>query len=771
MKLVIVESPAKAKTIKKILGPGYVVKASMGHVQDLPGKKLSIDLDTFEGSYEVIAGKRKIIAELKEAADKSDEVFLCSDGDREGEAISSSLMELLGLSPSKARRVCFNEITKKGILEGMANPRDVDMDVVNAQQARRFLDRIVGYKLSPFLWKKVLRGLSAGRVQSVGLRFLAEREAEIRSFVADEYWTVTAAIKEGFDAAVWSIGGKRAVSSAKDVESAKKSENWSWLKDGPSAQKIADRLRGKELEVSAYERKPGQDCAPPPFVTSTLQQVAATRLGYDPDRTMRIAQKLYEGVPIHGESKGLITYMRTDSFRVSQDAQEGALRAIRLRYGDDYAPSAPNCYRSKKGSQDAHECIRPTYPEISPEDAKPALTPEQHKVYELVWSRFFASQMTPERHETTTCEMALDDVVLRASGKVTTFDGWTRAYGGDREDKSLPLLKIGQKVAVKEPSANQHFTQPPPRYTPASLVKKLESEGVGRPSTYASIISTIQARNYCEKVGTGGNAPLQATDVGMAVSEFLSGKFEIMDVGFTREMEEKLDLVEEGKADYKDLLRSFWRDFQKELKAADKVPAVKEGTPTDEKCPKCQGPMTKRLSRFGHFLKCDKCGETRDGNNREKEKPQETEIACDACGSRMLLTKGRFGPYLACPGYLRKDAKGKRACAFTMKIDRKGSPKRSFSPEPTDDVCEKCGKKMVVRVAGRKKVPNPFLSCSGFPKCRNSKDLPEELAGLGEKAMARFGESRARDEADSAKFSLPQPSSPERRPRSRPSPT
>jgi DNA topoisomerase-1 len=755
-KLVIVESPAKAKTIKKILGPGYIVKASMGHVQDLPGKKISIDLETFEGAYEIIPGKTKIIEELKEAADKSDEVFLCSDSDREGEAISRSLMELLGLSPSKAHRVCFNEITKKGILEGMKNPRDINMDVVNAQQARRFLDRIVGYKISPFLWNKVLMGLSAGRVQSVGLKFLAERECEIKAFVADEYWTVSATMNEGFEASVSSISGKKVVSSAKDVESAKKSENWSWLKDGISAQTISDKLKNKELVVSLYDQKPGQEYALPPFITSTLQQAGATRLGFDPDKTMRIAQKLYEGVTVRNDTKGLITYMRTDSFRVSKEAQDGALALIRARYGDNYVPDAPNYYKSKKGSQDAHECIRPTYPEIGPEMVKLSVTPEQYKLYQLIWNRFIASQMTPERHETTTCELTIDDVVLRVSGKVTTFDGWTKVYGGDREDKSLPVLKLGQKVTVNDSSANQHFTQPAARYNPASLVKKLEAEGVGRPSTYATILSTLISRNYVEKIGQVGNAPLKATDVGIAVSEYLSGKFKIMDIGFTRDMEEKLDLVEEGKVDFKELLRTFWKDLQKELKDAAKAPSVKDGVPTDEKCQKCQGNMVKRLSKWGYFLKCDQCGETKDGKNKEQEKLQEIDIACEICGSKLVLTNGRFGPFLACPGYLRKCSDKKtRSCTFTLTIDKKGKPKRAFVPEPTDVVCDKCGKKMVVRVASRRKMPHPFLSCSGYPKCRNAKDLTSEMKELGERAMTKFRENRAKDEADYEKFTLP----------------
>jgi DNA topoisomerase-1 len=639
----------------------------------------------------------------------------------------------------------------------MKNPRAIDINVVNAQQARRFLDRIVGYKLSPFLWKKVLMGLSAGRVQSIGMKFLADREREINAFKSDEYWTVSTSTNEGFEASVWTVAGNRIVSAAKDVDAAKVSvSKWTWLKDGDQAQVISKRLNNKTLEVSAYEKKPTKDYANPPFITSTLQQAAASRLGFDPDRTMRIAQKLYEGVEINGETKGLITYMRTDSFRVSTEAQNGAIQLVQGRWGNEYVPEIPNHYKSKKGSQDGHECVRPTSPDLMPDRLGVNLTSEEKKLYDLIWCRFMASQMAPARFDVATCDLKTDDVVLRATGRVTTFDGWTRAYGEENKDKSLPEMEIGKKVRIKTASADQHFTQPPPRYTSASLIKKLEADGVGRPSTYASIISTIQNRNYAEKIGQGGKAPLKATDIGMAVSAFMTGKFSIMDVGFTSRMEEELDHVAEGRADYKDVLRLFWEEFQKELAAAEKAPSVKNGTPTDEKCPKCSAAFTRRLSKYGYFLKCDECGEIKNGDRQERDKPQETGLKCDLCQADVVLLTGRFGPYLACSNYLKKEKK-ERVCQFTINIDKKGKPKRKLVPTPTDVVCDKCKKQMVIRVASRKKQPNPFLSCSGFPKCRNAKELPSELEGKGEETMVRFRDNREKDAKDADKFTAEVP--------------
>lgn len=765
--VVIVESPAKAKTIEKMLPKGHKVVASYGHVRDLPKSPLSIDLDTFEGKYAPLDQKKDKINNLKVAVKGADEVYLCPDPDREGEAIAWHLFELLKLDPKTTQRVTFNEITKNAITEAFQAPREINMDLVNSQQARRFMDRIVGYKLSPLLWERVLMGLSAGRVQSVAVRILTEREREVLAFVADEYWTVSAefdsSLKEGqkFPAELKLLDGKTVVRSAGDVEANKGGNDKFVLLGSAAANEASEKLSGQEYVVSAYDTKESKRKPYPPFATSQLQQAAATVLGFDTKRTMRVAQSLYEGVQVGAETKGLITYMRTDSFSVSNDAANAAESFIKASYGDKYYPESRNIYASRKGSQEAHECIRPTTVELSPENVKSSLSDEQLKLYRLIWERFVASQMAHAIYDSTSCELTsqgLPKGVFSASGRVVKFDGWTKVMSDKDGGAILPVMKVGDDVFAPSVVPEQHFTQPPPRYNEASLVKKLEEEGIGRPSTYASIVELIQARGYAAKVGTGGRAPLKATDVGMAVTDELVCAFpSIMDTGYTREMEEELDKIAEGDLEYLVAMKRFYKEFDKNLKAASKKGgATKAGVKTEFECPKCKDPLYKRLSKYGYYYACQKeeCKHTMtigdDGKPKEKEPPKPVGIKCDLCGADMVKSVGRFGPYLACSNYAKD-----KSCTFTMAFDKKGLPKRKFSPEKTEIQCEKCKRNhMVVRVASRKKGLNAFLSCSGFPKCRGTAELPEKLDEVGKKAVERFAELRKKDRIDAAEMGI-----------------
>lgn len=750
-KLVIVESPAKTKTIGKILKSDYVVMASYGHVIDLAKKGgLNVDLHTFEGKYEVISEprKKKVISELKKASKECDEIFLCADPDREGEAIAAGLVAILGIPKSKLRRATFNEITPKAVLAAISNPRDIDENLVGAQKARRFLDRIVGFKLSPLLWDKIFRGLSAGRVQSVALKILVEREREIEKFVAQEYWTITGNFvseDKNLTAELKSVDGRKIVASAKDFEY----QNRYHVKNEIDATHLATAIleQGK-YKVSAFDQKTVSESAAPPFITSSLQQAAASLLGFDASRTMRTAQDLYEA--------GSITYMRTDSFRVSKDAQDAVREYVKCQFGDAYVPQSPNFFKSKKGAQDAHECIRPTDVHDTPNFG----SHDQKTLYNLIWRKFVASQMSPATYLSSTCDLASGPYEFRATGRVKTFDGWTRVYRAEGEDSPLPTMDVGGELEAVSAKKVQHFTQPPPRYNDASLVKKLEAEGIGRPSTYASIIKTVLDRKYAERIGSGGRAPLMATELGKVVVDSLDGLFAIMDVQFTREMEEKLDKVEEGATDYKTLLSEFWASFEKELKSAKKaMKSTKEGKPTDFECPKCNSKLNERLSQYGRYFKCpnEGCGHTMqvgdDGKPQEKEGPKETGLKCDLCGSAMTYSEGRFGPYLACSKYRPKAKKGEdKGCPFTMNVTKKG-PRRKFAPLPTDIDCKKCNKsKMVIRVGSRKKTLNAFLSCGTYPKCRNAEPLPADLQKQGEKAIAAFSALRSKDAQDLQAF-------------------
>lgn len=766
--LVIVESPAKAKTIQRILGRDYMVTASMGHVRDLSSEKIGKGKDAlsgvdvtndFEPRYDVLSNKAKTVKDIIKQSERVDTIFLCPDPDREGEAIAFHLRELMidaGRDPGDFKRVTYHEITPRAINEAFRHPRDLDMNLVNSQQARRILDRVVGYKLSPLLWKKIKRGLSAGRVQSVAVRLVSEREKEIMAFIPREYHTVAGkfSTSEGFPAQLKFLDDKKVVCSAADLDRFdSKPKEYVHVANESEAKSIASKaLALGTYVVSSYEEKQVKERPYPPFSTSNLQVAAAVRLGYDAKRTMSIAQQLYEGVG--GSDHGLITYMRTDSFNVGKDAQDEARDFIKGKYGDDHYPAAPNVYASKKGAQEAHECIRPTEVSLTPDDAKSKLSDEQYKLYRLIWQRFVASQMAPAVYDAVACELEPEGqkpgvMTFRATGRKIAFAGWTAVYERDEdENASLPAMAVGQKVKTTSILPEKHVTEPPPRFTDATLVKLLEKEGIGRPSTYASIIAVIQDRGYVEKAGFGGRAPFKATTLGMLVTDSLVGHFPvIMDVGFTRDMEERLDDVSEGKVGHVKVLKDFYKEFMTELAKADiAMPTKKGGEVTTHPCPKCSEMMVKFLGRFGEFLACPKCKTKQnldsDGNPKDPD-ADILPITCDKCGSKMMRAKGRFGEYIKC------SAEG---CKFTMGLTKAGMPKRKLAAEPTKLACPKCSKPMVVRISARGKMPKPkpFCSCSGFPKCRHAEELPADLKSVGEEVVKQWSALRELDRRDQA---------------------
>ncbi|MEG2403773.1 MAG: type I DNA topoisomerase [Oscillospiraceae bacterium] len=669
-KLVIVESPAKAKTIRKYLGDGFEVTASMGHIRDLPKSQLGIDVEhEYEPQYINIKGKEKLIKELKTAAKQSDEVFLATDPDREGEAISWHLANLLGLDVTKTNRVTFGEITKKGVTTGMANPRTIDMDLFNAQQARRILDRLVGYKLSPFLWRKVRRGLSAGRVQSVAVRLIVDREKEIEAFIPKEYWNIDAVLTPGgvakkFTARLFSManGEKIAVECEKDAKA------------------IEDALNGADYIVTKVHKGSRKKTPAPPFITSTLQQEASRRLGFTATRTMRAAQTLYEGVDIPGEGTiGLITYMRTDSLRISDEAVAEAKGYISSEYGDKYVYNDKRVYKSKNATaaQDAHEAVRPTMPTLTPDEVEKSLSGDTAKLYRLIWSRFIASQMTDCEMDTVSADISAADYIFRASGFVVTFDGFTALYEEATEEKekketALPVLKKGDELKLKELKSEQKFTQPPARYTEATLIKSLEENGIGRPSTYAPIITTIIDRDYVEREAK----KLKPTTLGLVINDLMMAQFpNIVDVTFSAQMERNLDTVENGKAEWRDVIDNFYQDFDKTLKKAeDAMEGQKIKVPdeeTDEICETCGRKMVIKTGRFGKFLACPGFPECK----TTKRIVKDTGGLCPLCGGRMLIRRSKKGRvYYGCEKYPE--------CEF-MSWD-----------EPTAEVCPECGKSL-----------------------------------------------------------------------------
>lgn len=645
--LVIVESPAKAKTIKKYLGEGYDVVASMGHVRDLPSARLSVDVNNnFEPKYEIIKGKEKLVDELIAKANDSERVFLATDPDREGEAISWHLAYLLGLGLDDIDRVEFNEITKTGIKNGMASPRTINIDLVNAQQARRILDRLVGYKLSPFVSQKIHRGLSAGRVQSVAVRIIVDREQEIRAFKPEEYWTL--------DAKFIPKGSRKAFSASLYGNQDGKLK----VKDKAQADAILADLEGAEYMITKVKNGTRKKSPAPPFITSTLQQEASRKLNFQSRRTMKVAQELYEGVEVEGIGAiGLITYMRTDSLRISNDAVADAQDYIRSEYGENYLPPKPRFFKSRAGAQDGHEAIRPSTPSITPAQVKSSLTTDQYKLYKLIWERFTASQMADCVQKTTQADIEANGYVFKAAGYKVDFDGFTRLYvegRDDKDDKGNQILSLEKDTPckLKEMTPNQHFTQPPARYTEASLIKALEEYGIGRPSTYAATISTITSREYVKRDGK----TLIPTELGEALAGLMKERFpKIVNVKFTAQMEQDLDTVESGETQWDALLSEFYADFDKTLKKA----------------------------------KADMQGV------KIQLKEDETDIVCEKCGRKMVVKVGRYGKFIACPGYPE--------CKNIKKYVEEVGVK-----------CPKCNGDVIVK---RTKKGKPFYGCSNYPNC------------------------------------------------------
>ena len=647
-KLVIVESPAKAHTIQKYLGPDYEVLASMGHVRDLPASRLSVDVkNDFAPNYENIKGKGELIKKLRNEAKKSDYVYLATDPDREGEAISWHLAQLLKLDETEQNRVTFNEITKSGIKYGMEHPRCIDQQLVDAQQARRVLDRIVGYEISPFLWKKIRKGLSAGRVQSVAVRLIVDREDEIRAFTPEEYWTLEALLaKQGaktkpFTAKYYGTGGKKCEITSEEQANALKA----------AAEKEPFLI--KSIKTGTRQKNPA-----PPFITSTLQQDASRRYGFQAKRTMKVAQELYEGINLPDMGAvGLITYMRTDSLRISDEALSAAHDYIKRTYGDSYALAKPRTFRSKSNAQDGHEAIRPTMIELSPMKIKDSLSADQFKLYKLVWERFIASQMAACVQDTVSADITAGEHLFKASGFSVRFDGYTRLYtetqdNDEEQGTNLPRLEEGEQLNLKELKPGQHFTQPPPRYTEATLIRELEENGIGRPSTYAPTLSTILQRGYVEREGKA----LKPTIVGETVTRLMKEQFgKIVDVKFTAEMEKELDEVEEGKTEWVGMMHHFYDDFTEMLQSAEKN---MEGT-------------------------------------KMKIPDEETDIVCELCGRKMVVRHGKYGKFLACPGFPE--------CKNTKTLQQE-----------TPGICPRCGKKVLAK---KSKTGRTYYGCEDNPAC------------------------------------------------------
>ncbi len=725
--LVVVESPAKAKTISKYLGRDYVVKASMGHVRDLPASEFGFDPDEgFEAVYEVIPKKRKMVAELKKLAKAAPRVFLATDLDREGEAIAWHLCEALGIPEKKRSRVTFNEITKKAIERAFAEPRSIDQNKVDAQQARRFLDRMMGYKLSPLLWRHAGPNLSAGRVQSVALRIIVEREREIRAFRPEVYWTVEARFakngspptppapppEEGKPPAPPPFAPGEFPARLVEVDGAKAE-----LKSEEQGLAVLERLKGAAYRVLSVESETKEDRPYPPFTTSTLQQQAAIRLHFSAKKTMTLAQRLYQGVELGEEGQvALITYMRTDSVALSDDAVSAGRDWIGRQWGAAYLPERPNRYRAGARAQEAHEAVRPTDPARTPESVVKLLGRDEARLYELIWRRFLACQMTPSRSEVATTRVGAAGCAFEARGRTPIFDGWRRAWPskGEKDEPDLPKLQQGEPVEDRGVRADRHETQPPPRFTEASLVKTLEKEGIGRPSTYAAIISTIVDRNYVTKEKTR----FRPTALGEVVTELLVPFFDdVINVKYTSEMEEELDGVEAAKIPWKKVLEEFWKAFKKDLARAKKEMKPVKDLPAAEgtaPCEKCGGPMVRKVWRGREFLGCSaypKCKSTRkvaaDGTPIPAAEP--TSHVCEKCGKPMVIRTGRRGRFLACSGY--------PDCKNAKDMDEKGDP--IVLPE-VKEACDKCGSPMIARVGRR----GPFAACSAYPKCRNAKDLP-----------------------------------------------
>ncbi len=724
--LVIVESPAKAYTIKSYLGSNYKVMASKGHVRDLPKSTLGIDIEHgFEPHYINIRGKGELIRELKKEAKNADRIYLATDLDREGEAISWHLAAALGLPEDKIKRITFNEITKSAIKESIKSPRKIDIDLVNAQQTRRILDRIVGYKLSPFLWKTVKSGLSAGRVQSIATKIIVEREDEIRAFLPREYWTVEAVLtSDGRDFTAHYYG-----------EAGSKDKNE--LSAESEAVRIKEDCFGKKFVCTEIKKGNRTKSPAPPFITSTLQQEASKKLNFQSQRTMRVAQELYEGVNLgheNGGVQGLITYMRTDSLRVAAEAQSAALEYISDNYGKDYCPEKPRVYRTKASAQDAHEAIRPSKVALDPEKIKKMLTPDQYKLYKLIWRRFLASQMSSAVLSTVNAEFACESHIFKSSGYTVKFRGYMALYEetSDTADTErevvLPPVEKDAELNARDIIPEQHFTEPPPRYTEASLIKFLEEKGIGRPSTYTPIITIIISRGYVKRDGKS----LRPTDLGEIITRLMNKSFpDIVDYKFTASMENQLDEIENGNATMLDMLSKFYEGFSRELEEAEKTVSKETyeapAEETDIICEKCGSRMIVKNGRYGRFAACPNYPECKNTKQLNKsgtaEAEKEPEIApfkCEFCGSDVVVRQGRYGAFYACSRYPE--------CKFTkQKVKSLGVS------------CPKCGRDIVTKYGRNKTV---FYSCSGYPECDfSSWDLPtnEKCPQCGEMLYQKKG--------------------------------
>jgi DNA topoisomerase-1 len=710
--LVVVESPAKAKTINKYLGKSYKVVASMGHIRDLPKSKLGVDVDeAFKPVYEPIPARKKVIKELRAAAKVATDIYVATDPDREGEAIGWHLAAELGGKKRSVHRLMFNEITKQAIVEALKHPVEIDQRMVDAQQARRVLDRLVGYKLSPLLWDKVRRGLSAGRVQSIALKLVCDREHEIEQFNPEEYWHIFAnligPVPPEFEAKLQKKNGKT-VKVLNEAES----------------KTIVEAVTNESFIVDTVGTKARKKQAAPPYITSKLQQASQMPV----KRTMMIAQQLYEGIELPGEDAvGLITYMRTDSTRVSGQALTDVREHIQSAFGEAYLPAKPNIYRAKKGAQDAHEAIRPTSMEYDPDRVKPHLTKEQFYIYRIIWNRFVASQMLPAIFDDTTVDINAGIYTFRIKGSVLKFKGWLSAYSKDVEDNSdspgdqegtheddehtkglLPALNKGDTLSLKATRSEQKFTQPRPRFSEAMLVKELEENGIGRPSTYAAIIGVLQSREYVAKI----EGRFKPTRLGRLVTELLLKSFDdILDVEYTKALEESLDKIEDGDADYQGTIASFYKKFEKDLERAKKtMPNIKvKGLPSDETCDKCKAPMIIKVGRFGMFLACSAypdCENTRELETTEPSQDEEAEN-CENCGKPMVVKRGRFGQFLACSGY--------PDCKTTRKIIETKQGLSAAKPDQLlEEKCPKCESQLVIK-QGRF---GEFTACSSYPTCK-----------------------------------------------------
>ena len=707
--LVVVESPTKVKTIQKYLDSTYIVKASMGHIRDLPKSKLGVDEKKgFKPDYKVLPAKKKVLDELKKAAEKADALYIATDPDREGEAIGWHLAAELGISKSKTYRIMFNEITERAVKAAFQHPGKIDMNKVNAQQARRILDRLVGYKLSPLLWEKIRRGLSAGRVQSVAVRLLTEREREIQAFVAVEYWSLHARLlgthPPEFTATLREVRGEKAS-----------------LPSERETMAVMTALHGCEWRVKSVTRGERKRNPAAPFTTSTLQQEAGRKLHFTAKKTMMLAQQLYEGIELGAEgSVGLITYMRTDAVRVSPEAQAEARDWVGRRLGREYLPDAPPVYRARKSAQEAHEAIRPSFVEHEPRAVAGALSRDQLALYRLIWERFLASQMLPAVYDTVVADIRANECLFRVQGSTLKFQGFMAVYVESREEVPetqedeveteavVPPLVEGERLRLRALDPKQHFTQPPPRYTEASLVKTLEERGIGRPSTYAQILSTIQEREYARRE----KGTLFPTELGMLVTDSLVPHFpEVMDVEFTAGLEESLDKIEEGEADWVETVAAFYKQFSKDLaRAGKKMDDVKKGTETGDACPDCGKPIVEKWGRFGKFLACSaypECKYTKDlGGGRVKVADEPTEEICPTCGKPMVIKHGRFGKFIACSGY--------PTCKTTKPV-----PLGIGCPQPA------CGGQLVER---RTRKGRTFYACTNYPQCTFSvwtRPIPE----------------------------------------------